>query len=446
MINYPVLGIQVPDILLPRESVDLKKWAVIACDQFTSQPEYWQKVREFVADAPSTLNMILPEIFLGTPEEPDLIRSTQAMMRQYLAQNLLVSHPGMVLVERSVDGKTRHGIMMALDLERYDFTKGSQSLIRATEGTILERLPPRMRIREGAPIELPHILVLIDDPERTVIEPLVASREDLPLLYDTDLMMGSGHLRGWTVPGPAQEEQVVRALQRLADPDRFYSHYHVGRDKGVLLFAIGDGNHSLATAKSIWEKIKPQLTDEQKQSHPARYALVEVENVHDSGLTFEPIHRVLFEVKQDWKTALATSFGNQMRYEPAASAHEMIAAVNQQQGRAQAFGVISAQGAGVVYIQEPPANLAVGTLQTFLDEWLKSGAADHIDYVHGDEVVCQLGSRPGCLGFYLPPMDKNALFKTVILDGSLPRKTFSMGEAHEKRFYMEGRRIEAADL
>lgn len=446
MKNYPELGIQVPDILLPKDSIDLQKWAVIACDQFTSQPEYWQKAREFVADAPSTLKMILPEVYLGTPEEPALIRSTQATMRQYLAQNLFVSYPGMVLVERSVDGKTRYGVMMALDLERYDFNKGSQSLIRATEGTILERLPPRMRIREGAPLELPHILVLIDDPQRTVIEPLVAARDHLQPLYDTDLMMGSGHLSGWGVSDPAQEDQVVRALQHLADPDRFRRHYGVGKDQGVLLFAMGDGNHSLATAKAIWEKIKPQLTQEERQTHPARYALVEVENVHDAGLSFEPIHRVLFGVKQDWKTALEASFGGHMRYAPAVSAQEMIAAVNRQQAKEQAFGVITSQGAGVVYIQDPSSNLAVGTLQTFLDGWLNSGAADQIDYVHGDDVLCQLGSRPDCLGFYLPPMDKNALFKTVILDGALPRKTFSMGEAHEKRFYMEGRRIEPADF
>lgn len=443
MKNYPELGIQVADILLPQESVDLEKWAVIACDQYTSQPEYWQKVREFVGKAPSTLNMILPEVYLGTPTEADMIRSTQATMRQYLAQNLLVCHEGMLLVERSVDGKTRHGLMVALDLDRYDFSKGSQSLIRATEGTILERLPPRMRIREGAPIELPHILVLIDDPEQTVIEPLAAVKDQLPHLYDTDLMMGGGHLRGWRIANPAQEDQVIQALRRLADPERFRQHYQVRSDKGILLFAVGDGNHSLATAKSIWEKIKLQLSPEERQVHPARFALVEVENIHDPGLTFEPIHRVLFGVHQDWKSAMEKAFNSQMRYSRVAKVEEMMAEVNRPQDHEQVFGVMTPEEAGVVTIHQPSSNLAVGTLQTFLDEWIKLGGADQIDYVHGNEVLCQLATRPGNLGFYLPSMDKNALFKTVILDGALPRKTFSMGEAHEKRYYMEGRQIEA---
>jgi hypothetical protein len=327
--------------------------------------------------------------------------------------------------------------MMALDLEQYDFSKGSQSLIRATEGTILDRLPPRIRIREGAPLEVPHILVLIDDPDRTVIEPLLEAPAGLRMLYDTDLMMGSGHLRGSLVVEPAQEARIVQALKQLADPRRFQEHYDVGEDQGLLLFAAGDGNHSLATAKSIWEKIKPQVG----LDHPARYALVEVENVHDEGLAFEPIHRVLFGIRTEWKAALESYFGEKLSYAPSTSPQEMIAAVNRQAGPGQSFGVVTSQGAGVVTIQEPSSNLPVGTLQAFLDAWLKQGGADHIDYVHGDEVVCQLGGQAANLGFYLPAMNKGDLFKTVILDGSLPRKTFSMGEAHEKRFYMESRKI-----
>jgi hypothetical protein len=442
MRTIPEIGVQIGQTLLPNDSVDLYKWAVIACDQFTSQPEYWQKVKEIVGGAPSTFNLILPEVYLGTAEEPARIQSTQAAMRKYLDEKLLVSHEGFILVERTVEGadhrpRTRRGLMMTLDLERYDYNKGSQSLIRATEGTILERLPPRIRIREGAPLEVPHILVLIDDPERTVIEPLVMARGALKPLYETDLMLGSGHLRGDMVVDPAQEEQVLRALKKLADPQHFRQHYNVGEDQGVLLFAMGDGNHSLATAKSIWEKIKPQVG----LDHPARYALVEVENVHDEGLTFEPIHRVLFGVRADWKAALEKYFGSKMQYNPSSSPEEMIASVNRQSNADQSFGVITSQGAGVVSIQQPPSNLPVGTLQAFLDGWLKQGGADHIDYVHGSEVVCRLGAQSNNLGFYLPAMDKSDLFKTVILDGSLPRKTFSMGEAHEKRFYMESRRI-----
>ena len=437
MRNEAEIGVQVSEVLLPNETVDLKKWAVIACDQFTSQPEYWQKVRELVGDAPSTLHMILPEVYLGTAEEAERIHNTQAAMDAYLEEELLVPYNGMIFVERSVDGKTRRGLMLALDLEKYDFNQGSQSLIRATEGTILERLPPRMRIREGAPLELPHILVLIDDPQRTVIEPLIGATRALKPVYDTDLMQGSGHLRGALVADPRIENAVLEALKKLAEPRHFQEKYGVGPEHGVLLFAMGDGNHSLATAKAIWEKIKPEAG----MDHPARYALVEVENVHDEGLVFEPIHRVLFDVQADWQVALEQAFGTRMRYAPAASPVEMMNSVNTQQGPEQAFGVVSDQGAGVVWISDPASNLPVGTLQSFLDGWLKRGGAGHIDYVHGSEVVCELGAQPGNVGFYLPAMDKSALFKTVILDGSLPRKTFSMGEAHEKRFYMESRRI-----
>jgi hypothetical protein len=337
----------------------------------------------------------------------------------------------------------RRGIMLALDLERYDYSKGSQSLIRATEGTIIERLPPRIRIREGAKLELPHILVLIDDPQRTVIEPLAQASGKLKKLYDSDLMLGSGHLRGYLVDNPQMEAQVIAALRRLADPKHFQEKYGVGEDQGVLLFAMGDGNHSLATAKAIWEKLKPSVG----MDHPARYALVEVENVHDEGLLFEPIHRVLFEVKQGWQTALKETFGDRVTIQEVDSPQAMMARVKQQAGgeqsfgAAQFFGAVNSKGAWIVSVRQPPTNLPVGTLQGFLDPWVKAGGAEHIDYVHGDEVVVSLGQQPGNLGFYLPGMDKGDLFKTVILDGSLPRKTFSMGEAHEKRFYMESRKI-----
>jgi hypothetical protein len=437
MRNYPDVGIQVGEVLLPNLQVDMKKWAVIACDQFTSQPEYWQNVQHLVGDAPSTLNLVLPEAYLGTPEEHARVQSSQAHMRNYIDHQLLEAYAGLIYVERKVDGKTRRGLMIALDLEQYDFSKTSQSLIRATEGTILERLPPRMRIREGAPLELPHILVLIDDPQRTVIEPIAAQKAGLRPLYDTDLMFNSGHLAGYLVDDLAIEQQAVSALRALASPQHFYAKYGVGPEKGILLFAVGDGNHSLATAKSIWEKMKPQVGPD----HPARYALVEIENVHDEGLAFEPIHRVLFGVQSDLASALRAHFGQHASLITAASPAEVIEAVKAQHGPQQTVGLISAEGASLLNIERPTANLAVGTIQAFLDEWGKQGGFQEIDYVHGDEVVCQLSTRPGNLGIYLPAMDKSELFRTVILDGSLPRKTFSMGEAHEKRFYMESRKI-----
>jgi hypothetical protein len=442
MRNYPDIGVQVGEILLPGKGIDLNKWAVIACDQFTSQPEYWETVHAAVGGAPSTLHMILPEVYLGTPLEEKLIHDTQVTMRKYLEEGLLVPHEGLVLVEREVGGRVRRGLMLALDLERYDFRKGSQSLIRATEGTIVERLPPRIRIREGAPLEAPHILVLIDDPRRTVIEPVAGRLAALRRLYDVELMAGSGRLRGYLVDDPGLEAGVVQALRNLAEPAHFQQAYGVGPEQGVLLFAMGDGNHSLATAKSIWEKVKATVGPE----HPARYALVEVENVHDAGLAFEPIHRVLFGIRPDWKRAFEAYLDGRLRFEPAGGPSALVAAIHQQAGHGQAIGVISAQGLEIARIQDPPANLPVGTLQGFLDEWLKTGGASRVDYVHGDQIVIELGRQPGNLGFYLPPMEKSDLFKTVILDGSLPRKTFSMGEAHEKRFYMESRRISGHQL
>ncbi|HEX5943507.1 MAG TPA: DUF1015 domain-containing protein, partial [Anaerolineales bacterium] len=298
------LGIQIPQVYLPRTGTDLTKWAVIACDQFTSQPEYWNEVEKIVGDAPSTLNLTFPEVYLEKPDGDERIKNIQATMRKYMDEGVLQPHDGLVYVERTVDGKTRKGIVLCLDLESYDYNKGSSSLIRATEGTIVDRLPPRMKIREGATIELPHILVLIDDPNRTVIEPLGAAKSKLETLYDFDLMLDSGHLAGYAV-NDELENQVVEALRALASPETFAAKYGIGMDQPVLLFAMGDGNHSLATAKAIWEKIKSQVG----MDHPARYALVEIENVHDEGLEFEPIHRVLFGLKKDLFTELEKTFG-----------------------------------------------------------------------------------------------------------------------------------------
>ncbi len=437
MRNYPSVGIQIPDILLPAAGTNLTRWAVIACDQFTSEPEYWQAVEQAASGAPSTYHMILPEVFLGTPEETARTQSTQQTMRAYLAQNLLTCHEGLILVERKAGGKTRHGLMLALDLERYDYNKGSQTLIRATEGTILDRLPPRIKIRKGAVLELPHILVLIDDPERTVIEPLVRQRQKLPLAYDFDLMLGSGHLKGYFIDQPGLEIKVVSALENLADARHFSAKYGVNPGLGVLLFAMGDGNHSLATAKAIWEQMKPQVG----MDHPARYALVEIENVHDEGLDFEPIHRVLFGVQEELATALRTTFGSAFTLTTCPDAQTMIQAVDDQKGAGQVMGVVSQAGYALLHLLQPTSNLPVGSLQVFLDAWVKSGKGGKIDYVHGEDVLIRLGSQPENLGFYLPAMPKSDLFKTVILDGALPRKTFSMGEAREKRFYMECRKI-----
>jgi hypothetical protein len=437
MKNYPHFAIQVPDIYLPRPGVNLKQWAVIACDQYTSQPEYWHNVEEIVGKAPSTLNMIFPEVYLDKPGADERIRRIQQTMLDYLSSGLLTPYAGMVYVERQVAGKLRKGLVLALDLEHYDYNKGSRSLIRATEGTIIERLPPRIRIREGAKLELPHILVLIDDPERTVIEPVGKSKAQLTEIYNFELMEGSGHLNGYLVNDSVTESAIIMALEQLATPQTFAAKYGVSRDYPVLLFAMGDGNHSLATAKAIWEKNKTQVG----MDHPSRFALVEIENVHDEGLEFAPIHRVIFGLKQDIFGAMQGYYRSGYSFIPYKNQSEMVNRIHQSTGAPQVIGVISAQGYGVVEIPNPSSNLPVGTLQMFLDDFMKGAGAEKIDYIHGEEVVFHLGLQSGNIAFLLPGMDKSDLFKTVILDGALPRKTFSMGEAFEKRFYMECREI-----
>ncbi len=431
------IGIQIPQVYLPGSSTDLKKWAVIACDQFTSEPEYWHEVEKIVGDAPSTLNLVFPEVHLEKPGGEERIRNIQTTMKKYLDEGILQPRDGIVYVERTISGRTRKGIVLCLDLECYDYNKGSASLIRATEGTIVDRLPPRIKIREGAALELPHILVLIDDPNRTVIEPLAADKSRLEKLYDFDLMLDSGHLVGYAV-NDEHEKQVIEALRGLANPETFAAKYGISKDQPVLLFAMGDGNHSLATAKAIWEKNKGQVG----MDHPSRYALVEIENVHDEGLEFEPIHRVLFNLKKDLFAELEKTFGANFSYKPVASAKEMVKAVDNASGEKQAIGLVGGgKDFGVIEIAHTSSNLAVGTIQSFIDAFLKNGGAEKVDYVHGEDVTVKLGSQPGNAGFYLAGMHKSDLFKTVILDGALPRKTFSMGEAREKRFYMEARKI-----
>jgi hypothetical protein len=440
MKNYPSVGVQSPDILLPREGLDLTKWAVIACDQFTSQPEYWRQVQSLVGDQPSTLNLILPEAFLCDSEDPAVIKKTQETMQAYMQEKLFQQVNGMVLVERTFNGRRRRGIVLALDLEHYDYNKGSQSLIRATEGTIIDRLPPRVKIRQGASIELPHILVLIDDPDETVIEPVYKKKGSLKKLYDFDLMLGSGHLAGYQVEKADMEAGIIAALEKLADPEVFHQKYDLKTKSATLLFAMGDGNHSLATAKAVWEKMKaadPAIG----MDHPSRYALVEIENVHDAGLEFEPIHRVLFGVGPDLTKELDAFYPGAFTLSPRPDFKSMKADVDQTVSGLHRFGLITPGGYAVAEVRNPSCNLPVGTLQDFIDAFLKKTSDVKIDYVHGDDVLDGLGKGAGNTGFYLPCMPKSDLFKTVVLDGSLPRKTFSMGEAKEKRFYMECRRI-----
>jgi hypothetical protein len=430
-------GFRLPRICLPRPGIDLRKWAVIACDQHTSEPEYWQRVAQEVGDAPSTLHLIFPEVYLGSADAPARIRAIQHTMRRYLADGLFVERDGAVYVERTVGGRTRRGLMLELDLEHYDYSADSTSLIRPTEGTMVARLAPRIEVRRDAPLELPHILVLIDDREHTVIEPLAAARGELPPLYATELMAGGGHVAGHAVDA-ARSARAVNALQALADPQAFAARYGVPPDTPPMLFAMGDGNHSLATAKTIWEGAKASVG----MDHPSRYALVEVVNIHDPALDFAPIHRLLLGVTADVRQALAQAFGSRVTCTDVASAALMRDRVAAARGLHHTVGLI---GPGprfaVVEIAEPPSTLAVGTWQPFIDGFIERGGARDVDYVHGDDALERLAQQEGHVGVHLAGIGKSELMRRVVHEGPTPRKTFSMGEAHEKRFYVEARRI-----
>lgn len=434
-------GFRLPSLCLPRPGIDLSKWAVVACDQYTAEPAYWQRVAEEVGDAPSTLHLVFPEVHLGAADAPARIGRIQDTMRRYIAQGLLRDHHGAVLVERTVGQATRRGLMLEIDLEHYDYAATSTSLVRPTEGTIVERLAPRIAVRSGAELELPHILVLIDDPGHTVIEPLAAARAALSPLYETELMLGGGHVAGHAV-ADAAAAQAVLALQALGEPQAFEARYGVPPGTPPMRFAVGDGNHSLATAKAIWERQKATVG----LDHPSRWALVEVVNIHDPALRFAPIHRLLFGVTADLRAALAQAFGARLRCIDVASAAAMRERVQAADGTRQAAGLVG-PGArcSVIEIDEAPSTLAVGTLQPVIDAFIAQGGARDIDYVHGDVVLERLAQEPGQVGIHMPTVGKGALLRRVVHEGPLPRKTFSMGEAHEKRYYVEARRIRAAD-
>ena len=438
--NFANIALHVPTILLPNSQVDLQRWAVIACDQYTSQMDYWNNVEEQVGAAPSTLRLTFPEIYLEDADKDERIVNINAAMRQYLSDGtLLEQKPGFVLVDRKTAYvPSRKGLVVALDLEHYDFSVGSTTLIRATEGTIIERLPPRIKVRENAEIELPHIMVLIDDPNKTVIEPLF----DLALtkVYDFDLMLNGGHILGYLIDEPAQLEAIALALAKLARID-----LNGEPAKDVLLYAMGDGNHSFATAKAIWERLKAEAADKQAiMSHPARYALVELVNLHDDGLEFEAIHRVVFQSSLKAvldgleKFCMAGKMGFSRRI---CNTLEEAKALAETAGGKHALPYLAQGGYGVAFIESPKLTLEVASLQSFLDGFLKENPGTELDYIHGEDAVEELSARPGAVGFLLPALSKFHLFKSIAQDGALPRKTFSMGEADEKRFYLECRKI-----
>lgn len=405
------------DILIPRVA-DLSKWAVIACDQFTSNPEYWQHVRENVGDAPSTINLILPEVELGTSLEAQHTAKINETMHRYEEEQLYQTYErSFIYVERTLEsGAIRKGLVGMVDLEAYDYSADSRSDIRATEKTVVERIPPRMRVRRNATEELPHILMLCDDHEKVLIEPITAVKDALPKIYDFELMEGGGHIRGWLVQGSMVDEFEAR----LAAYTAHISEKYEGLPGVPMVFAVGDGNHSLATAKACYEEMKAADPGKDLSDHPARYALVELENIHDEAQVFEPIHRVLTHT------------------DPA----KLLADLQVQACAEGGFAVrwYTASDHGTVYLDRSKGQLAVGVLQSFLDRWMQINAAQ-IDYIHDDDELCQLARQENAIGFLLPAMEKSQLFRGVIADGVLPRKTFSMGHAREKRYYLEGRAI-----
>ena len=430
--NWDKFGFHIPEIMVPKAGTDYSKWAVVACDQYTSEPEYWEKVEEIVGDAPSTLRLMLPEIFLDKEGEAERIKAIRETMDKYMADGTLETlASGCMLVKRTAEGRTRLGLVIATDLEAYDFNKGSKSLTRATEGTVVERIPPRLRIREGAPIELPHILILIDDPEKSVIEPLVNT--PMKQIYDTDLMLEGGHITGCFI----EEKDLDGAKDALSELfDKAVEKYGEGN---VIFQAMGDGNHSLATAKTNWENIKKNLSPEEAATHPARYALCEIENIHDEGIVFEPIHRVIF--------AKNGQSGEEL-------VKEAVALLDDQNEKAYiapegttapeggfAIPCLAGEQRGTIIVEGPSAQLEVGVLQNALDVMVKERKSVDIDYIHGTKALESLSAEAGNAGFALPAMDKFMLFPAVAADGALPRKTFSMGEANEKRYYIESRYI-----
>ena len=414
------------DILLPKDC-DLSLWSVVACDQYTSQPEYWQRVEERVGRAPSALRLILPESSLDGPHVETDIMDINNTMSRYLREGRFDELPAaMIYVERTLDsGKVRRGLVGMVDLEQYDYEPGSGAAVRATEGVVLSRIPPRVAVRKNAPIELPHAMLLTDDPGRTVIEPLTAQKGKMERLYDFDLMERGGHIAGWRL-GEEQLAQVAAALSALADPEEFGKRYRA-EGQPVMLFAVGDGNHSLATAKECYERQKRLTPPDRWDTLPARFALCELVNLHDESLEFEPIHRVVFNVQ--WKELLSAL----MECCPGAKQGS-----HPRDGHVLTY--VTAEGDGAVTVPFATAQLPVAALQNFLDDYLAEHAG-RVDYIHGEDVAREFAARPGNIAFLLSSMAKEGLFPAVIHDGVLPRKTFSMGEAHDKRFYLEARKI-----
>ena len=418
------------DILLPAAGVPLDPWACIAVDQFTSQPEYWQRAEHLADGKPSTLHIVLPEAYLGTPQEAERLESIRRTMEEYRKSVLTRKVHGYVYVERTqMDGTVRQGLVGAVDLDAYDYAKGSKPAIRPSESTVVERIPPRLKVRRGATLETPHVMMLADDADCTLIEPIGLIKNQLPPLYDGELMLGGGHLRGWAVEDPALIAGIDAALAALADPAAFARRWPAAKGQQPMVLAVGDGNHSLATAKAYWEELKQTLPPEQQADHPARWCLAEVCNVHSPAIEIEPIHRVLFNV--DCGAVLLALI---------AWSDSNMAGICFGDSKQQAFTLAGPHVSNVLSFEDPVAPLTVGTVDEFIEYFMARHSEARVDYVHDEPAVRAL-TRQGGVAFLLPPFEKSDLFKGIVMGGVLPRKTFSMGHAEEKRYYIECRRI-----
>ena len=411
------------NILLPKNA-DMTKWSVVACDQYTSEPEYWADVEKIVGENPSTLKLTLPEIYLEEENIQERINNINENMKELMDENFFNEYKdSMIYLQRTQkDGKIREGLMGIVDLEGYNYEIGSQTPIRATEKTVIERIPPRVKIRENATLELPHIMILIDDDKKDIIESLKTKVNENDVVYDFDLMKDGGHIKGYLLNNETMNE-IDKKLEDLAEEDAFAKKYNL-KNKDVLLFAMGDGNHSLATAKACYENLKKTMSEEEYLNNPARYALVELVNLHSDALEFEAINRVVFDTNPENLIKKLKEYY-----------------IINKEGNGEKFEIITKDIDEIWYIENPKSNISVGSIQIFLDEYLKENAGK-IDYIHGEEVTKELTRKnDNNVGFIFDAMPKSELFKTVILDGSLPRKTFSMGHSYDKRYYLEARKI-----
>lgn len=433
------LGLRVPEILLPK-NIDLQSWSVIACDQYTQDRDYWKKVSEAAGNKPSTLNLILPEVYLNDGDKAERIEKIRQTMKSYLDGGVFEeARKAFVYLERTTAfGRTRKGLVAQIDLETYEWKPFSKANIRATEATIVDRIPPRKEIRKGAPLELPHIMLLVNDKDDLLVGGAGKLAHDgRKALYQGNLMCNGGCISGWALESASDLEYITAALNKIAEAN-------ASSDGSTFLFAVGDGNHSLATAKAVWDEYKAELlaggaSQEELAENPVRFALIEIVNIYDIGLTFEPIHRVIFNSDAD---ALISKLASELngKVKEISSPEELEKAVKASHAD---FGFVYKKDGSqkFVLLSTEIKELAVARFQPLVDEFLKASDKAEIDYIHGSEEVFRLGAKENALAILLPPIAKDSFFETINGRGPLPRKSFSMGEADEKRFYLECRKL-----